>query len=124
MKKIILIGMIAIIFIAVPAFAESADDQEYVMMVDVLAVRPFSLAATVFGTAVFIVALPFAIASGSVESVGRTLVAAPFRFTFTRPIGDFSSGGAESYSTQPVNPRVEPPPPSPPIYPGESERTR
>ena len=41
------------------------------------------------GTAVFIVALPFAIISGSVESVGRTLVEAPFRYTFARPIGDF-----------------------------------
>ncbi len=123
MKKVILIGMIVSIFIAVPAFAESADD--YGMMVDVLAVRPVSLAATVFGTAVFIVALPFAIISGSVESVGRTLVEAPFRYTFTRPIGDFGSGsgGAESYA-MPVDPRVESSPPSPPMYPGEWERKR
>jgi len=89
MKKVILIGMIVSIFIAVPAFAESAADQDYGMMVDVLAVRPAGLAATVLGTAVFIVALPFAIISGSVESVGRTLVEAPFRYTFARPIGNF-----------------------------------
>jgi len=39
MKKVILIGMIVSMFIAVPAFAESAADQDYGMIVDVLAVR-------------------------------------------------------------------------------------
>jgi hypothetical protein len=61
------------------------------MIADVLIARPVGLVSIVLGTAAFIVALPFAITSGSVEPVARTLVAAPCKFTFARRVGDFSS---------------------------------
>ena len=73
---------------AVPALAgEPKDGME--VAADVLIVRPVSLVAAVVGTAVFIVALPFSIPSGSVEKTGKLLVADPFKYTFARPVGDF-----------------------------------
>ena len=92
MKKMIIAALIVMTLISssVPALA---DDKAYVagaMAVDVLIGRPMGIVATVLGTAVFIVALPFAALSGSVKPVAQTLVAEPFKFTFTRPVGDFS----------------------------------
>ena len=60
---------------------------------DALVVRPVCLAATVVGSAIFLVALPFAAMSRSVRKTASTLVEAPARATFTRPIGDFTGLG-------------------------------
>jgi hypothetical protein len=60
------------------------------VVADVLFVRPVSLAAAVVGTAMFFVALPFSIPSGSVEKSGKLLVSEPFEYTFARPLGDFN----------------------------------
>jgi hypothetical protein len=38
----------------------------------------------------YVVALPFSIPSGSVEKTGQLLVEEPFKYTFFRPLGDFS----------------------------------
>jgi hypothetical protein len=54
-------------------------------------VRPGCFLATIVGSAVFVVALPFAAASGSVKSTADTLVLGPANATFTRPVGDFTS---------------------------------
>jgi hypothetical protein len=58
---------------------------------DVVVVRPVSLVATVLGSVFFVVALPFAAASKSIKETANTLVVEPAQFTFTRPVGDFSS---------------------------------
>ena len=58
---------------------------------DVILARPLWLVATVAGTALFIVTLPVAAMSKSVNKTGRTLVARPAQATFTRPLGDFST---------------------------------
>lgn len=58
---------------------------------DVALVRPGCFVATVIGSAVFIVALPIAVISGSVKETADTLVVQPAEATFTRPIGDFST---------------------------------
>jgi hypothetical protein len=58
------------------------------MMADILLVRPLGIVATVFGSAVFIVALPFSLLGGNTEATYQSLVAAPAKFTFQRPIGD------------------------------------
>ena len=90
MKKMMIATFIVVTLISasVPVLAEEAPGAPD-MIADVLIVRPVSLACTVLGTAAFIVSLPFAIPSGSVKSVARTLVADPFKYTFTRPMGDF-----------------------------------
>ncbi len=74
-------------------------DEGYEATMDVLAVRPVSLVATVFGTALFIVSLPFSIPSQSVGSTAQTLIVEPFNYTFTRPIGMFNGEQKRSRST-------------------------
>jgi hypothetical protein len=58
------------------------------MAVDAVLVRPISIAAFFLGTALSIVATPFALASGSTGQVYRTLVAEPFNFAIRRPLGE------------------------------------
>jgi hypothetical protein len=60
------------------------------MVVDVVVVRPLGLAATIVGTVLTVVALPFTIPSGSVETSARELIVKPAEYTFQRPLGDFS----------------------------------
>jgi len=82
------------------------------MTMDVLIARPAALAATVVGTAVFIVALPFAVTSGSVGMTACELVATPFKYTFVRPVGDFSQSweSGNCRSGPPVSPKPDPKP--------------
>lgn len=91
MKKMIIAAlMVTLISSSMPALADDGANDAAAMVADVFIGRPLGIAATVVGTAIFIVALPFAALSGSVKPVARTLVAEPFKFTFTRPVGDFS----------------------------------
>lgn len=86
MKKIVLmLVIVAVICVSAPAFGMGGDDAAVVA--DILLVRPVGLAAVVIGTAVFIVALPFSIPSGSVGYTARVLIVEPFKYTFQRPIG-------------------------------------
>lgn len=68
-----------------------ADDNSLATVTDVVLVRPGCFVATVFGSVIFVIALPFAAASHSVGSTADTLVLAPWHATVTRPIGDFST---------------------------------
>jgi hypothetical protein len=89
MKKRTVVLLVAIMAIIVSAPAFGAD-QDIAIPADILIVRPVSLAATVVGTVIFIVSLPFSIPSGSVEPAAQALIVEPFKYTFTRPIGGFS----------------------------------
>ncbi len=91
MKKILIALVIAGLMTGsvAPALAAETPDG-MVVIADVLLVRPVSLAAVVIGSAMWVVALPFSIPSGSVGVASEALVAEPFRYTFTRPVGDFS----------------------------------
>ena len=60
----------------------------FAMVIDV-PIRILSLGLAMVGTAFFIVALPFALSSGSTGDSWDALVAEPFQFTFTRPLGKF-----------------------------------
>ena len=62
----------------------SGDDKVF----DALIMRPMGLVATVFGTGVFIVSLPFTLISGDADKAGEKLVSDPLRYTFKRPLGD------------------------------------
>ena len=90
MKKtsIALLVVCALLASTAQAFAEPPHDG-MAIAADVLFARPVGLVSIVAGTALFIVSLPFAIPSGSVETAGRLLVADPFTYTFERPLGDF-----------------------------------
>ena len=73
---------------ATPALAGSARDPN-VVAADAVVMRPVLFAATVLGSAIFVVALPAAAISKSVKSTARALVVTPAQATFTRPLGDF-----------------------------------
>ncbi|NDP48490.1 MAG: hypothetical protein GZ085_08905 [Sulfuriferula multivorans] len=66
------------------------------MVVDAVVMRPLGLAAMLVGTVLTVVALPFTIPSGSVESSARELIVKPAAYTFTRPLGDFSDSSGEA----------------------------
>ena len=69
----------------------ASTDNSLEVVGDLTLVRPGCFLVTVLGSAVFLVALPFAATSGSVKSTADTLVVHPAQATFTRPLGDFSS---------------------------------
>ena len=58
---------------------------------DVLIARPAWFAETVVGGALFVLSLPFATASGTVDETAHALVIKPARATFRRQPGDFST---------------------------------
>ncbi len=71
-----------------PGYA--AEDTDAVSVaVDVVIARPVSFTLTVVGSALFVVSLPIAAISGGVDKTAHTLVVAPGKDTFTRPLGNF-----------------------------------
>jgi hypothetical protein len=99
MKKRLAIFLLAVILMAsfsLPALAEEKDGAyrswegyptgEEVAW-DALIARPAGMATCIIGLAVSLVALPFALASGSQSNMYRGLIAEPFEFTFKRPLG-------------------------------------
>ncbi|MDG4551168.1 MAG: hypothetical protein P9F19_17505 [Candidatus Contendobacter sp.] len=54
---------------------------------DLLIARPGGLVATVLGSAVFVVGLPFTLLNGSTGQAAQKLVVEPAQYTFTRPLG-------------------------------------
>ncbi len=92
MKKMVIAALVVVTLIStsVPALADGGATVASAMVVDVIIARPAGFVGTILGSAIFVLALPFAALGGNVEPVVQTLVVAPFKFTFTRPVGDFS----------------------------------
>ena len=95
-KSWVVFGVIAAL-IAVP-FATSALAQEYfetrepggdAMMYDMVVMRPVGLVATVVGSAVWLISLPFSALGGNVDTATEKLVKEPAAYTFKRPLGEF-----------------------------------
>lgn len=85
--------------LAITPLPATADDPNTVsgdkgtdMLVDIVIMRPLGLAATVIGTALTIVALPFTIPTGSVGDSAREMIVKPAQYTFKRPLGQFDDG--------------------------------
>jgi hypothetical protein len=91
--KLKLLSVICICLVSLGGMSTSRASQQDPLMVvgDVALARPGCFLATIVGSVVFVVALPFAATSGSVRATANTLVVTPARATFTRPLGDFSS---------------------------------
>ncbi|MBO3278278.1 multidrug transporter [Pseudomonas schmalbachii] len=64
----------------------------YSMMGDLIFARPLLIAATIVGTAAFIVTLPFSALGGNVKEAGQALVIDPGKEAFVRCLGCTSSG--------------------------------
>lgn len=80
---------------ATPAFADDNGDapapSAVAMAFDAVVVRPASLVATVAGTGLFIVSLPFSLLGHNTDKAGQRLVAEPAKYTFARPLGNFDA---------------------------------
>ncbi|MGR2739926.1 hypothetical protein ACUY1T_15915 [Billgrantia sp. Q4P2] len=57
------------------------------MVADALIARPLLLVATLGGTALFVVSLPFSAMGGNVDAAAETLVKTPAEATFRRCLG-------------------------------------
>jgi len=90
-KPIIFLCVAALLLSQVNTASAAQNDEGAAMIVDVLIARPACLVATVIGSTFFVVALPFALVSNSVNRAADALVVKPAKATFTRPLGDFDS---------------------------------
>ncbi len=57
------------------------------MVADLVFARPVGFLGLMFGTAAFIVGLPFTLATQQVQEAGKKLVVMPAKYTFVRRLG-------------------------------------
>ena len=93
-RLVILVTTFALIVVpCMTCFAQEVERDEAVvagqMAADALVVRPLGLCATVIGGALFVVSLPFSLLGRNTGEAFNYLLADPFTFTFSRPLGDF-----------------------------------
>ncbi len=67
------------------------------MALDGLIVRPITLVATVLGTAIWVVTLPFSLLGGNAGDAAEALIMTPARTTFIRCLGCGSNGRKIEY---------------------------
>jgi hypothetical protein len=100
MRKVMISFVICFLLLnSTAVFAAETDD--LMVVGDLVFARPLGVVATVIGSAVFFVALPFTIPSGSVQHTGDVMIGEPFNFTFKRPLGDFRQYRAYSPPERP-----------------------
>jgi hypothetical protein len=92
--------LVAVLFLCATSLVHAADDSytartedvsAEAMIADGLLLRPAGIAATVLGTVVFVVTLPFSIPTRSVDKAAQKLIVDPARYTFVRPLGQIES---------------------------------
>ena len=69
----------------------SSDVAAEAILVDGFILRPAGVLATVVGSLVFVVTLPFSIPTRSVDKAAQKLVVDPAKYTFVRPMGQIES---------------------------------
>ena len=91
-----IIVMLIVIPFATTAFAQmGADDDDKEgnsggkMLFDLLLIRPVGILATVIGSALFVVSLPFSAIGGNTKPAYKKMVKEPAKYTFTRPLGEY-----------------------------------
>jgi hypothetical protein len=95
MKRILAI-ILAVMIVASSASVSMAreydshkEPADSTILFDTVAIRPLGIAATALGVCVLIVSLPFTVPTKTADRVSKTLVVAPYEYTFERPIGYF-----------------------------------
>ena len=92
------LALTAALLLCQPVFALNEDDPDpnsvsaIAMGSDLLIGRPLLFTATVLGTAIWLVALPFTAAGGNVKESGQKLVVWPAKNTFVRCLGCPTAG--------------------------------
>ena len=65
--------------------AEEVSGEE--MILDLIVLRPVGFAATIIGTAAFVVSLPFTLLLKQTNEAAQKMVVKPGKYTFTRRLG-------------------------------------
>lgn len=68
------------------------DPSALAMAGDLIIARPVGLVATVVGSALYVISLPFSLAGGNAKQAGKTLVVEPVMTTFVRCLGCTKTG--------------------------------
>lgn len=89
MRKLLTLVCVAATLVLATKTANARETDPAAVGCDALFGRPLCFAATIVGSAVFLISLPVAATSHSVHSSAEALVLKPGRATFTRPLGDF-----------------------------------
>lgn len=90
-KRLTLLCLLAFLLsYATPSTQAFSDYSPEAIAADAIVVRPVCLAATIVGTAIFAVSLPFTLIAGKVGKTADSLIAKPARATFVRDMGDMS----------------------------------
>ena len=89
----IIVAVMSFLLVAVPTLAAAGGDDHRPhdaedIIFDAVFLRPFGVLATAFGSIVFVVSLPFSLPGGNTHEVAQRLIVDPFRYTFTRPLGE------------------------------------
>ena len=85
--------MLTLIIVLTSSMAFAATDTSATSVItDMLLLRPVGIASLGVGTAMYIVALPFALITKSHGTTFKVLVKEPFEFVFVRPVGKTDSG--------------------------------
>jgi hypothetical protein len=87
--KLLLPACVLAVALALPQNVAAGEADGAAIAADVIIARPLCFAATVVGSAFFLLALPFAAITREVPSTANALVVTPAKATFTRPLGDF-----------------------------------
>jgi hypothetical protein len=89
--RAVMVALSMAMFAAAPAVSQAQNVTDrptgLEMTADVVLVRPLTFVATVVGTGLFIVSLPFSALGGNAGEAGDTLVVTPFKSTFLRCLG-------------------------------------
>jgi len=97
-KKTCIVSLLAmtLLFGPLSVIAATVEDKRtkehadpVVMAADLILVRPLGLVATLAGSVVFIVSIPFSALGGNTEEAWESLVESPATYTFKRPLGGF-----------------------------------
>lgn len=65
---------------------------ELAMAADLILVRPTMFVASILGTGLYVISLPFSLAGGNAKQAGDTLVVKPVMNTFVRCLGCKNAG--------------------------------
>lgn len=101
-RRMLAVSLLAVVLIMQPMAALSQNvirqeqnlQEKYypdpgAMVVDLVVARPAGFVATLGGTVIFIVSLPFSALGGNTGDAWESLVVSPAVYTFTRPLGEF-----------------------------------
>lgn len=93
-KLVTVFSLALVLLVPQVAYSQTVDEDPsaVAMASDLVLARPLLLGATIIGSVVYVVSLPFSLAGGNAKAAGKTLVVGPAEATFVRCLGCTRSG--------------------------------